>query len=74
MSQSASWYASQYIERFNWSIVPLPPMQKFPTADNWGENALNETGKASAFYDENTSHGLGLVLGKSKMCSLDIDL
>lgn len=73
MSQSAAWYASQYIDRFNWAIVPLPPMKKFPTADNWGETALTNSADATDFYTGNESHGLGLVLGKSNMCSLDID-
>lgn len=73
MSQSIGWYASQYITRFNWELVPLPPMQKFPTADNWGENTLKDSQQAVDFYNANPKNGMGLVLGKSKMCSLDID-
>lgn len=73
MSQTIGWYASQYIERFGWELVPLPPMQKFPTADNWGENTLKESQQALDFYQSNPNHGMGLVLGKSNMCSLDID-
>mgnify|MGYP003632128644 FL=1 len=73
MSQPISWYASQYITRFGWELVPLPAGQKFPTADKWGENTLKESAQAVAHYTANPTNGMGLVLGKSNMCSLDID-
>lgn len=73
MTQPISWYASQYITRFGWELVPLPAGQKFPTADNWGENTLKTKEQAQAHYASNPTNGMGLVLGKSKMCSLDID-
>lgn len=73
MSQSISWYASQYIDRFNWELVPLPAGKKYPTADNWGENTLSSSEQAAQHYSENPTQGVGIVLGKSNMCSLDID-
>lgn len=73
MTQPISWYASQYIDRFKWELVPLPAGQKYPTADNWGENTLATSQAAVAHYTVNPNQGVGIVLGKSNMCSLDID-
>ena len=73
MTQPISWYASQYIDRFKWELVPLPAGQKYPTADNWGENTLATSQAAVAHYTANPNQGVGIVLGKSNMCSLDID-
>ena len=71
--RDVNWYAQQYTARYGWELVPLPPMQKFPTADNWGENTIKTPEQAATFYNGKADWGVGLVLGKSKMCSLDID-
>jgi len=73
MSQPIAWYASQYINRFGWELVPLDPGQKFPTASKWGENTVKTEQQANDFYTKKPNWGMGLVLGKSKMCSIDID-
>lgn len=72
-NRDVNWYAQAYTKRFGWDLVPLPPMQKFPTADNWGENTITKPEQANEFYTSNADWGVGLVLGKSNMCSLDID-
>lgn len=71
--RDVNWYAQQYTQRYGWELVPLPPMQKFPTADNWGENTIKAPEQADQFFSKHQDWGVGLVLGKSKMCSLDID-
>lgn len=71
--RDTNWYAQQYAQRYGWELVPLPPGQKFPTADDWGENTIKTAEQASTFYSTHADWGLGLVLGKSNMCSLDID-
>lgn len=73
MSQPIEWYASQYTSRFNWELVPINPGQKFPTANDWGENTIKTSEQANEFYSNHPDWGVGLVLGKSKMCSIDID-
>ena len=72
-ARNVEWYAKQYTKRFNWELVPINPGQKFPTASNWGENTIKTPEQAEAFYAANPNWGVGLVLGKSKMCSIDID-
>ena len=72
-ARNVEWYAQQYTNRFNWELVPINPGQKFPTAKDWGENTIKTPEQASAFYSKHPDWGVGLVLGKSKMCSIDID-
>lgn len=73
MTKSISWYAERYVSKFGWHLVPIEPRRKFPTADDWGNNLLSETESARAFYDDRTDWNMGLALGPSGMCSLDID-
>ena len=71
--KSTSWYAERYVSKFGWHLVPIEPRRKFPTADDWGNNLLSEPESARAFYDDRTDWNVGLALGPSGMCSLDID-
>ena len=73
MTNTASWYARTYADRFGFQLVPIEPRRKFPTANDWGHNLLSEPDSAAAFYDDRTDWNMGLALGPSGMCSLDID-
>lgn len=66
-------YAEQYIKRFGWSLVPIEPNRKFPQSNDWGNNCLTTVEQAHDFYTSNPDYNLGIALGPSQMCSLDID-
>lgn len=69
---TAKW-AERYINRYNWKLVPLEPGRKFPRAKDWGKNTLSSALAASGFYDGRPDWGIGVALGPSRVCSLDID-
>lgn len=73
MGKPISWYAERYVDKFGWQLVPIEPKRKFPTTDDWGNNLLSEPESARAFYDDRSNWNMGLSLGPSGMCSLDID-
>lgn len=73
MTKPISWYAERYVSKFGWHLVPIEPRRKFPTSDDWGNNLLSEPESACAFYDDRTDWNMGMALGPSRMCSLDID-
>ena len=72
MTKSTSWYADRYTSRFNMALVPLKPRSKLPIADDWGNNTL--TGAAAVeYWKDNPHNNIGMALGPSGLCSLDID-
>lgn len=70
-TKTHSWYAERYTSRYNWQLVPLKPNSKLPILNDWGNETLN--GTASDYYAKNPTHNIGVALGPSLMCSLDID-
>lgn len=73
MSKTSSYYARRYIEAFGFHIVPIEPGRKFPRSKNWGNSTLTNPESASIFYSEKPDWNMGIALGPSKKCSLDID-
>jgi hypothetical protein len=71
MSKPTSWYAERYTNKYHFALIPLQPASKLPIEKDWGNNTLN--GNAPAYFESNPTHNIGLELGQSRMCSLDID-
>lgn len=73
-SQSAR-AARAYIDRYALRLVRIPPGMKYPTHDGWNAPGgwFETADEAEAFYQQNPSWGIGVVLGPSRLCSLDID-
>nr|WP_312623685.1 bifunctional DNA primase/polymerase [Pseudomonas juntendi] len=71
---TADW-ARRYIQTFNLALVPMEPGTKGPTQEGWNKPGGYFTDVASAeqFWAANPSHNLGVVLGPSRVCSLDVD-
>lgn len=71
---TADW-ARRYIETFGLALVPMEPGTKGPTQEGWNKPGgyFTEAAKAEAFWTVNPSHNLGVVLGPSRVCSLDVD-
>jgi predicted P-loop ATPase len=73
MSSTIADYASAYVSRYNFSLVPLPPKEKRPNVKDWGKHVLNDKAKARAYFDANPDANMGVALGPSRLCSWDID-
>ena len=71
---TADW-ARRYIETFDLALVPIEPGEKGPKGAGWNKPGgyFTEASKAEAFWSANPSHNLGVVLGPSGVCSLDVD-
>ena len=67
------WYAERYTEKFGLALVPIEPRRKFPSTQDWGNRVITEPAKAGDYYRAHPDWNMGLALGPSQMCSLDID-
>lgn len=73
MSKTAEWYARAYTANFGFHLVPIEPGRKFPKTADWGNQTLSDPDKAADFYRAHPNWNMGVALGPSRMCSLDID-
>lgn len=73
MTKPISWYAERYASKYNFYLVPIKPESKLPLLNDWGNNGITDPKAALDYYTQNANHNLGLELGQSRMCSLDID-
>ncbi|UVJ45526.1 bifunctional DNA primase/polymerase [Pseudomonas sp. LS1212] len=71
---TAAW-ARRYIETFGLALVPIEPGEKGPKGNGWNKPGgyITEADAAEAFWQKRPSHNLGVVLGPSRVCSLDVD-
>ncbi|UPF02913.1 bifunctional DNA primase/polymerase [Pseudomonas mosselii] len=71
---TADW-ARRYIETFGLALVPIEPGEKGPKGKGWNQPGRYFTvaADAEAFWTKRPSHNLGVVLGPSRVCSLDVD-
>jgi len=70
-----STWARRYCETFGLALVPIQPGEKGPKGKGWNQpgNYIVDPAKAEAFWEKNPHHNLGVVLGPSRICSLDVD-
>jgi len=70
-----STWARRYCETFGLALVPIQPGEKGPKGKGWNQpgNYIVDPAKAEAFWENNPHHNLGVVLGPSRICSLDVD-
>lgn len=73
MTKPISWYANRYADKFRMALVPIEPGRKFPSAKDWGNNVITDPYAATQFYTDHPDWNMGLALGPSGFCSLDID-
>jgi len=74
-STAISSWARRYIETFNLALVPIDPGEKAPKGMGWNKPGgyITDPVAAEAFWQRNPNHNLGVVLGPSRVCSLDVD-
>ncbi|MBV7525359.1 bifunctional DNA primase/polymerase [Pseudomonas sp. PDM29] len=70
----ASW-AKRYINTFDLALVSIEPGEKGPKGRGWNKPGgyITDAATAEAFWQQNPYHNLGVVLGPSRVCSLDVD-
>ena len=70
----ADW-ASRYIETFGLALVPIEPGEKGPKGQAWNQPGgyFTDPDAAEGFWQQHPKHNLGVVLGPSRVCSLDVD-
>ena len=73
MTNSVSWYAGRYASRFGMHLIPLQSKSKLPVQNDWGHNTLSDPAQASGYFDKHPTQNIGVALGPSRLCSLDID-
>lgn len=73
-SVTADW-ARRYIEAFGLALVPIEPGEKGPKGHAWNQPGgyFTDPMTAEHFWQQHPSHNLGVVLGPSRVCSLDVD-
>ena len=70
----ATW-AKRYINTFDLALVSIEPGEKAPKGMGWNKPGgyITDAAAAEAFWQRNPNHNLGVVLGPSRVCSLDVD-
>lgn len=68
-----SEYARIYVERYGFHLVPLKEGEKLPISNDWGVNVIADAMQAGSHYTDNSQLNMGVALGPSNICSLDID-
>lgn len=75
VSTPISAWARRYIETFGLALVAIEPGQKAPKGNGWNKPGgyLTDALEAEAFWQKHPKHNMGVVLGPSRVCSLDVD-
>ncbi|HED8897134.1 TPA: bifunctional DNA primase/polymerase [Pseudomonas aeruginosa] len=70
-----SAWARRYIEQFGLALVPIDPGEKAPKGERWNQPGgyFTDPAQAEAFWTKHPKHNMGVVLGPSRVCSLDVD-
>lgn len=71
---TADW-SRRYVEAFSLALVPIEPGEKGPKGRAWNQPGgyFTDPDAAESFWQKHPKHNLGVVLGPSRVCSLDVD-
>lgn len=73
MTKPISWYAERYASKFGMHLIPLQNKSKLPVQTDWGNKTISDPVQASGYFEQHLTHNIGVALGPSRLCSLDID-
>ena len=70
----AAW-ARRYIEAFGMALVSIEPGEKAPKGNGWNKPGgyFTDADQAEAWWVKHPNNNMGVVLGPSRVCSLDVD-
>lgn len=75
MPAPTSAFARAYVGKYKLAVVRIEPGLKYPRHEQWNQPGgwFTTSEEAEAFYAEKPDWGMGVVLGPSQLCSLDVD-
>lgn len=65
--------ARALVERYGFCLVEMAPGSKAPRRPNWQLETIHTPEAAAQYWTEHPDHNMGVVLGPSNLCSLDLD-
>lgn len=71
--RSPAGWAAYYTDALGFALVPIPPGSKGPRTRDWPNQAITDPAAARAIWNRRPDHGMGVVLGRSGLVSLDVD-
>jgi predicted P-loop ATPase len=54
-------------------VIPIPPRSKAPDGNDWPHKAISDPVIAERYWKDHPDDNIGVVLGPSKLVSLDVD-
>lgn len=72
-TKATDWYARRYTEKYGIHLIPIKEKSKLPTDNDWGNHTLSDPDQATKFWQDNPNLNVGMALGPSGLCSLDVD-
>ncbi len=68
-------WAERYIGTFGFALVVVEPGEKGPKGRGWNKPGgyITDAAEASRIWGAQPNHNIGVVLGPSRVCSLDVD-
>lgn len=75
VADSIAGPARRYVEDYGLALVDIEPGEKGPKGRKWNQPGgyFTDPAAAEAHWLRNADHNLGVVLGPSGVCSLDVD-
>ncbi len=72
-TKTNSWYARRYTDAYGMHLIPIKPNSKLPANSDWGNNTHADPDEAESYWQSSPNLNIGVALGPSNLCSLDID-
>ncbi len=73
MSAPVYVQARTLVQHYGFHLVEMPQRTKAPQRQNWQRDTISDPIRAATHWAENPEDNIGVVLGPSRLCSLDLD-
>ncbi len=73
--QHPARFAHAYVSNYGMALVDIPPRSKAPIHDDWQKPGgyFTDATAAARHWQDRPDRNMGVVLGPSRLCSLDLD-